>query len=80
MTNKELYDQVFISNLKVSADELPSLKYRVTPGWDSLTHMDMVAELEEKFHIRLETIDIMKFNTYAKGMEILSEYYGIQFT
>ena len=74
MNFKEKYDAVMMRNLKVTAEQLPGLKYRGIPEWDSMTHMDIVAELEELFHIRLENIDVLKFSSYEKGIEILALY------
>lgn len=74
MNNKEKYDRIMRDNLKVTQEELSGLKYRAIPAWDSMTHMDIVAELEESFHIRLENLDVLKFSSYEKGLEILADY------
>ena len=74
MAAREKYDTIMIRNLKVTPEELPGLKYRGIPAWDSMTHMDIVAELEEAFHIRFENLDIMRFSSYEKGLEILGQY------
>ena len=42
MTNLEKYDKAFISNLKVTKDQLPGLKYRGLEAWDSVAHMDLI--------------------------------------
>lgn len=36
MTNLEKYDKAFLSNLKVTKDQLPGLKYRGIEAWDSV--------------------------------------------
>ncbi len=74
MNNKEKFDAIMMRNLKVTADQLPGLKYRGIPDWDSMAHMDIVSELEELFHIRLENLDILRFSTYEKGLELLAAY------
>ncbi|MEQ8482564.1 MAG: acyl carrier protein [Hoeflea sp.] len=45
-----------------------------TPGWDSLAHMRLVADIEEKFDIMLELDDIIDLSNFAKGQEILKKY------
>lgn len=78
MTNKEKYNNVFVENLDVTEDQLENLKYQDVPTWDSVGHMGLVSELEDAFDIQFETDDIVDFNSYAKGMEILTKY-GVEF-
>lgn len=78
MTNKEKYNNVFIENLDVTEDKLTNLKYQDVPQWDSVGHMGLVSELEDAFDIQFETDDIVDFNSYQKGQEILAKY-GVEF-
>ena len=78
MTNKEKYNNVFIENLDVTEEQLANLKYQDVPTWDSVGHMGLVSELEDAFDIQFETDDIVDFNSYAKGLEILAKY-GVEF-
>ena len=78
MSNKEKYDQVFVESLEVEESQLLGLKYQDVPNWDSVGHMGLINEIEEAFDIQMETDDIINFNSYAKGMEILVKY-GISF-
>lgn len=55
------------------------LEYMGIPAWDSIGHMSLVAALEEAFDIMMDTDDIIDFSSYKKGMEILSEKYGVEF-
>ena len=78
MSNKEKYDKIMMENLKVTQDQLPGLKYRGISAWDSMAHMDIISDLEETFKIYMENLDVIKFNSYEKGMEILAQY-GVVF-
>ncbi len=78
MTNKEQYNKVFIENLDVTEEQLANLKYQDVPQWDSVGHMGLVSELEDAFDIQFETDDIVDFNSYQKGQEILTKY-GVEF-
>ncbi len=78
MTNKEQYNKVFIENLDVTEEQLANLKYQDVPQWDSVGHMGLVSELEDAFDIQFETDDIVDFNSYQKGQEILAKY-GVEF-
>ena len=75
MTNKEKYDDVFMSSFTLEKSQLnDDLVYESVAGWDSIGHMGMIAELEEKFNIEMETDDIIDFSGYVKGMKILEKY------
>lgn len=74
MTNKEKYNNVFMENLDVKEEQLANLKYQDVPTWDSVGHMGLVSEIEDAFDIQFETDDIVDFNSYQKGMEILAKY------
>ena len=55
------------------------LKYNEIPEWDSIGHMSLVSAIEEKFSITMETDDIIDFNSFQKGQEILESKYQIKF-
>ena len=78
MKNKDNYDQVFIETFSVDKNELnDKLEYNTIEAWDSIGHMQMIAELEDAFEIEFEMDDIIDFNSYKKGFEILAKY-GIE--
>ncbi len=75
MSNLEKYNQSFIKALSITEDKLEdSLNYQDIPEWDSVGHMSLVAELEDYFGIMMDTDDIIDFNSYQKGKEILKNY------
>ena len=41
------------------------------PNWDSVGHMNLVAQLEAEFGLQFEVDDIMKMSSAAKIIEIL---------
>lgn len=75
MTNIEKYNNAFINGLSIPKDTLTeSLCYQDITQWDSIGHMSLVSELEDSFDIMLDTEDIIDFNSYKIGKEILSKY------
>lgn len=74
MTNLEKYNKVFRGMFRKKDEELPGLKYRGIPLWDSIGHMDLMGELEEAFDIRIDTRDVLDFTSYEKGKEVLARY------
>ena len=74
MTNFEKYKKAFSDSFEVEESVVEALKYESIPAWDSVGHMSLIAELEEKFEIMMDTEDIIDFSSYEKGKEILSKY------
>ena len=74
MSNIEKYKKVFSETLSVNEDKLAKLSYNDIPEWDSIGHMTLMSNLEEKFSINLETDDIVDFSSFSKGKEILKKY------
>jgi acyl carrier protein len=74
MTNSERYDKIMRESLRVKQEELPGLKYRGIPAWDSIGHMDLMSAMEEAFGISMDTADVLDFSSYEKGKEILAKY------
>ena len=74
MSNLEKYNKVFCETLQISEDQLAGLKYQDVELWDSVGHMTLMAELEDKFDIMMETDDIIDFSSYEIGKEILKKY------
>ena len=63
------YSEIFKAAL-----DIDKLEYNSIPEWDSIGHMRLVADLEEKFKISFETDDIVDFSSFKKGIEILKKY------
>jgi acyl carrier protein len=73
------YKNAFVESL--SLDDkiiIEKLEYNQIPEWDSIGHMTLIADLEEKFDISFDTDDIVNFSSYKKGKEILKKL-GINF-
>lgn len=80
MSNLEKYTQVFVETFEVSAEEAVTLKYQDIDAWDSVGHMGLIAALEDAFGIMMDTDDIIDFDSFEKGKEILSkDEYGVKF-
>ena len=80
MDNKTKYKQAFIDALLIDESILKkNLEYNAITEWDSIGHMSLVAELEDKFDIMMEMDDIIDMSSYEKGTEILGKKYNIKF-
>lgn len=79
MSEQRLF-QVFAKALDLQIQDIhDDLKYNSIPKWDSISHMSLIAELEDSFDILLDTDDIIDMSTVAKAKEILAKY-GVKFT
>ena len=75
MNDKATYEDIFKKSLNISDDKLSDgLKYNEIEEWDSIGHMSLVSALEEEYKISFETDDIIDFNSFKKGIEILKKY------
>lgn len=63
-----------MDTLDIEKYQLDGLKYQDVPAWDSVGHMGLVSELEDAFDIQFETDDIVDFNSFDRGIEILKKY------
>ena len=68
----------FINALDLpSGSDVEALEIGKNPEWDSVGHMALVAELEDRFGISLETDEIVGMSSYAKTVETLRTH-GIE--
>jgi acyl carrier protein len=67
--------QAFLDALELPAEaDIEALEIGADPHWDSVGHMALVAEIEDRFGIELETDDMIDMSSYAKALEILRRY------
>ena len=79
MKNLEKYNNIFMNIFDVSEEELNgNFRFDSIDEWDSLTHMDLISQLEDEFDVMFETNDILSYQSYENGKKIL-EKYGISF-
>lgn len=79
MTNQEMLNYTFSTILGVSIDDcIEGLNAESIPSWDSVAHMTLVTELEEKFNVTFDFNQISEIMSYAKVKETLISL-GIHF-
>ena len=73
--NLDKYNEVFMRVFEVDVTALNAeFKFGEAPNWDSLAHMELIAELEDCFGVMLDTNDITHFGSYDNGKKILAKY------
>ena len=74
MNNYEKYINAFVTTFEIEESEASGLSYQSIPAWDSVGHMSLVSALEEAYDIMMDTEDIIDFNSFVKGKEIMAKY------
>jgi acyl carrier protein len=75
MTHRFEVGQTFRSALGLDEEvEIEDLVYRGIEEWDSVAHMVLVAELEDRFDVMLSTDDVLDMSSFSKALEILSRH------
>jgi acyl carrier protein len=78
MNNPEL-KTLFATALAIDIEKVtPELAYGTIPEWDSTAHMILIAEIEDKFEVMLDTDDIIDMSSVAKADEIITKYLSQQ--
>lgn len=72
--NRQKYNEAFMTTFGIDGAEVEGLEYQCIPVWDSVGHIELVAAIEDAFDIMMETDDIIDFNSYKKGIELLKKY------
>lgn len=75
MTNLEKYINIFMETFEIEKNDVENLEYQAISAWDSVGHMSLIASLEDAFDIMMDTDDIIDFNSFQKGKEILAKYH-----
>lgn len=75
MNNNKKLVEAFCSALEIKESlVIDSLKYQSIEPWDSISHMILIAELEDVFDIELDTDDVIDMSSVAKAKEIIAKY------
>jgi acyl carrier protein len=66
---------VFATYLDLPAGtDWAEVRYQETPTWDSLAHMGIVGELEDRLGIMLEIEDVIDMSSFEAVLRILDKY------
>jgi acyl carrier protein len=72
---REIAQSVFIEILGLTEPiDWDTVRYQEIETWDSLAHMALVGELEDRFGIMLDTDDVLDMSSFDKALGILAKY------
>ena len=73
-TSCEKIKEIFAETLKISVEGVvDTLSYVEYDPWDSVTHMKIIAKLEQAFDLEFEMREIIAMETVAKVKEIVAK-------
>ena len=79
MNNNQKLVNAFCDALEIEKSVVvDSLKYQSIEKWDSISHMILIAELEDVFDVEIDTDDVIDMSSVLKAKEILNKN-GIEF-
>lgn len=68
-------EQIFASALQIAPERVTDdLEYGSIKEWDSVSHMILVAALEDAYGVMIDTDDVIDMNSVAKAKQILQKY------
>ena len=73
MCTLDKYRKVFKECFQYDGD-VDALEYQSIEEWDSVAHMQLMAELEDEFKVEMDIDDIIDFSSFKEGIKILSKY------
>ena len=68
-------NQILQKSFKLATDKLAdNLTMKDLPNWDSLSHMDLILELEGEFNIQFTGDEIAEMTSFDSIKNIVSKY------
>lgn len=66
---------IFAESLEIPEERVTDdLEYNTLPEWDSISHMSLIAAIEDSFDIMLDTEDVIDMSSFGKAKEIVAKY------
>lgn len=73
--NEEALKQLFAKYITIPEDpDWSAINYQEAEGWDSITHMALVGEMEDELGIMLDVDDVIDMSSFDKVVEILAKH------
>ena len=67
---QEVFQRVLKNNVVVLTDETTAAD---VPGWDSLTHVVLISEIEKQFGLRFSIREMLSWKTIGKMVDCLEK-------
>lgn len=74
MSNIEKLKEAFAEGLEIPMKEVEAATMESVDKWDSIGQMSLVAIIEDAFGIEFEPDEVMRFTSFAAGVDILKNH------
>lgn len=75
MTPEEKLKAAFVQAIGLPADtEFSTVTYGKTNHWDSVAHMQLIAEIENTFDIMLSTEQVIGLSSFEKAKQLIASH------
>lgn len=74
MSNIEKLKKAFVEGLELPIEEVENATMESVEKWDSIGQMSLIAIIEDEFGIELEQEEVMRFTSFAAGVDILKNH------
>ena len=74
MGNIEKLKKAFVEGLEIPMEEVETATMEGVDKWDSIGQMSLVAIIEDAFGIEFEPDEVMRFTSFAAGVDILKNH------
>ena len=65
---KESFAEALDISIEIINDEL---EYRGIVEWDSITHMFLIAQIEDDFDVSISPDDVIDMSSFSKALELI---------
>lgn len=74
MSNIEKLKEAFVEGLEIPMEEVENATMESVDKWDSIGQMSLVAIIEDAFGIEFDPDEVMRFTSFAAGIDILKNH------
>ncbi len=67
-------EKLIANNLNLVGHDLSNGGLGITPGWDSLRHIEIILDLEKEYNCKFSSQDIDKFTTVSQIVNTISDF------
>lgn len=72
------YIEAFMTAFEVSEEDAKKMKFKESEEWDSMGHMALLSEIEDRFDIEFEPDEMLQMKSFDDGIKLLKNK-GIDF-
>lgn len=72
-SNPKDLEEFLCSFFKIEKKQLNKISYNKSEFWDSLSHMNLISEIEKKYKVKLNYKEMIKMTNYKNIVQIIKK-------